>query len=180
MKAIFDKATTLHIGEESYLCIGISHRDAVKFVGEMKQGKKYVAELKQYRQQRSRDANSYFHVLCDKIAEEQNLGLDEVKRNLVCEYGTVACDEEGEMIGFDLPASFDARKIYDYIRCIGTRVENGKEFNTYMVFKHTSDLDSKEFSRLIEGAVYEAKNLGIETLPPERLAAMLGEWENGG
>ena len=44
-------------------------------------------EIKKWRRPRSRDANAYFHVLVNKIAEAQSLGDDEVKRSLVVEYG---------------------------------------------------------------------------------------------
>ena len=37
-------------------------------------------------------------------------------------------------------------------------------------------MDSREMSRLIEGAVQEAQNLGIETLTPGELARMNLEW----
>lgn len=183
MKAVFDKATTIHIGEDAYICLGIPHKTAMKFVGEMKQGTKYEVEIKQYRKGRSLDANAYFHLLCGKIAEKQNLGLDEVKVSLVCEYGTVARDDDGEMVGFKLPSSVNVHTIYKYVKCFDTRIENGKEFNCYIVFKRTRDLNTKEMSRLIEGAVYEAKELGIETLTPEELARMSIKWgkaNNGG
>lgn len=38
--------------------------------------KKYVAEVKEYRERRSLDANAYFHVLVGKIAEVMNLGIE--------------------------------------------------------------------------------------------------------
>ena len=47
-------------------------------------------EVKQYREQRSLDANAYFHVLVSKIAEMDYQSIDDVKRQLVCDYGTVA------------------------------------------------------------------------------------------
>ena len=37
-------------------------------------------EIKKWREPRSKDANAYFHVLVNKIAEAQGLGDDEVKR----------------------------------------------------------------------------------------------------
>ena len=40
-------------------------------------------EIKKWREPRSKDANAYFHVLVNKIAEAQSLGDDEVKRSLV-------------------------------------------------------------------------------------------------
>ncbi len=175
MKAVFDKAKTIVDNDTGYICLNIPYRDARKFVSEMKD-KKYEVEIKEYRNKRSLDANAYFHLLCSKIAEKAGRGLDEVKVELVKEYGTVARDDDGEMIGFKLPASVDVRKIYKYTKWFDTRVENGKEFNCYIVFKRTRDLDSKEMARLIEGTVLEAKDLGIETLTPAELARMSMNW----
>lgn len=138
--------------------------------------KKYVAEVKEYRERRSLDANAYFHVLVGKIAEVMNLGFEEVKTNLVVEYGAVARDADGFKVGFKLPESVDVSQIYRYVKLFDTRVENGKTFNCYIVFKHTHTLDSKEMSRLIDGAIYEAKNLGIETATPQELSRMKEEW----
>ena len=55
-------------------------------------------EIKKWRKPRSRDANAYFHVLVNKIAEAQGLGDDEVKRGLVVEYGALAKDEDGNRV----------------------------------------------------------------------------------
>ena len=178
MKAVFDKAKTIVDGDTAYLCLNIPYRDARKFVSEMRD-RKYEVELKEYRQKRSLDANAYFHLLCSEIAEKAGLGLDEVKTELVLEYGTVARDEDGKKIGFKLPASVDVRRIYKYTKCFDTRVENGVEFNCYIVFKRTRELDSKEFSQLIEGTVREAKEHGIETLTPAELARMTMRWKKG-
>lgn len=62
-------------------------------------------EIKRYREPRSKNANAYFHVLVNKIAEAQRLGNGEVKRQLVLEYGTLATDETGSVLGAMLPAS---------------------------------------------------------------------------
>ena len=134
-------------------------------------------EVKKWRQKRSLDANAYFHCLVGKISEAMNLGFEEVKTNLVTEYGAFERDDEGLKVGFKLPASVDVAKIYRYVKHFGTRVENGKVFNCYIVFKHTHLMDSKEMSRLIDGTVQEAKQLGIETLPPYKLAALVEEWK---
>lgn len=134
-------------------------------------------DLKKYRQRRSLDANAYFHLLVGKIADSLHLGFEEVKTNLVTEYGAFERDDEGVKVGFKLPASVDVAKIYRYVKCFDTRIENGKEFNCYIVFKHTHLMDTAEMSRLIDGTVQEAKQLGIETLPPHKLAALVEEWK---
>ncbi len=133
-------------------------------------------EIKRYRNKRSKDANAYFHVLVNKIAEAQGLGDDEVKKSLVIEYGALAKDEDGYTVGFKLPASANIDTIYPYAKIFDVREENGRTFNCYLVYKHTHELDSKEMSRLIDGAIYVAKDLGIETDTPEQLARYKDEW----
>ena len=59
MRAVFDSAKVIVDGEVTYLCLAVPPKDARKFVGDMKQGKKYAAELKEHRERRSLDANAY-------------------------------------------------------------------------------------------------------------------------
>ena len=149
---------------------------AQMFLEHMIPGKKYVAEIKEFRKKRSLDANAYFHLLVGKIADAMHMGFEEVKTNLVTEYGTVERDDDGMKVGFKLPVSVDVSRIYRYVKCFDTRTEGGVTFNCYIVFKQTHLMDSREMSRLIEGAVQEAQNLGIETLTPDELARMNLEW----
>lgn len=134
-------------------------------------------EIKQHREKRSKSANAYFHVLVNKIAQELNEADEAVKTRLVIEYGVVARDEDGLTIGFKLPATVDVGKIYPYTRLFDQRTEGGKPFNCYLVLKRTSDMDTKEMARLIDGAIEEAKELGIETDTPETLARYQEEWD---
>lgn len=176
MRTVFDSAKVILDGETTFLCLAVHPKDARKFVGDMKQGKKYAAELKEHRERRSLDANAYFHVLVGKIAEAMGLGFEEVKTSLVTEYGAFERDEDGVKVGFKLPASVNVEAIYRYVKLFDTREENGKLFNCYIVFKHTHLMDSKEMGRLIDGPVHEAKNLGLETMPPAKLAALVESW----
>ena len=139
-------------------------------------GQELDVEIKKHREKRSRDANAYFHVLVNKIAAERGGKDDDVKRQLVVEYGALDRDEDGTVVGFKLPASVDVDKIYPYVRCFDTREENGKLFKCYLVYKHTSDTDSKEMARLIDGAIETAQELGIETDTPEQLARYKEDW----
>lgn len=139
-------------------------------------GQELDIDIKKHREKRSKDANAYFHVLVNKIAAEQGGKDDEVKRQLVAEYGALARDADGIVIGFKLPAGVNVDMIYPYVKCFDTREENGKTFKCYLVYKHTSDMDSKEMARLIDGAIETAKELGIETDTPEQLARYKEEW----
>lgn len=133
-------------------------------------------EIKKHRNKRSHSANAYFHVLVNKIAAETGESDDLVKERLVVAYGTVARDKDGCTVGFKLPVSVDVHDLYKYTRCFDVREEDGKWFNCYLVYKDTSKMDTKEFSHLIDGAIDEAKALGIETDTPEQLARYKEEW----
>lgn len=123
-------------------------------------------EVKKHREKRSLSANAYFHVLVNKIATETGESDDEVKRRLVVSYGAIARDKDGHVIGIKLPAAVDATEIYQYVRYYETRQENGKDFACYFVYKDTHRMDTKEFAHLVDGAITEAKELGIQTDTP--------------
>ena len=134
-------------------------------------------EIKKWRKPRSRDANAYFHVLVNKIAEAQSLGDDEVKRSLVVEYGALAKDEDGNTLGAMLPVTADMDDFYPYYRLYKTMTLEGREYNCYLFYKRTHTMDTKEMARLIDGAIYVAKGLGIDTDTPEQIARYKEEWQ---
>ena len=124
--------------------------------------------IQKWRAKRSKDANAYFHVLVNQIAVARGLSDDEVKRDLIVDYGTIARDDHGDKIGFKLPASVDVDDIYPYTRMYKEVEENGKSFKCYLVYKRSSDMDTKEMSHLIDGAITVAQELNIDTDTPDR------------
>jgi hypothetical protein len=133
-------------------------------------------EIKKHKEQRSLSANAYFHVLVNAIARSQGTSDDDVKKILVCRYGALLRDDDGGTVGFKLPASVDASLIYPYVRCFDTRYEDGKEFKCYLAYKRTRYMDSGEMARLIDGAVSEAKEIGINTDTPEQIEKLKALW----
>ena len=136
--------------------------------------KPYVCEIKQYFKRRSLDANAYFHLLVDKIAKANKDSAESIKVQLNLDYGTIATDEHGLKVGFKALKSVPINLFFKYAKPIGECVENNKTFVKYVIYKETHTLDSKEMATLIDGAVQEAKQLGIETLTPMELAALKG------
>lgn len=126
-------------------------------------------EVKKWREQRSVDANAYFHVLVTKIAERLGEGIDQVKRSLVCEYGTVAFIAR-------ITATANLDDIYKYSMLIGPSKGTKEPCNDWMIFKPTHTLDSAEMARLIDGVVQEAKQLDIETRTPQQIAELMSLW----
>ena len=136
-----------------------------------------IAAFSWWTEKRSLNANSYFHVLVDKIAKTMNLGADEVKTKMVLEYGTVATEGDEQII-VALPQSVDVKDYYPYARWIADfKAKNGRMYSQYLLYKRTHTLDKSEMARLIDGVVYEAKELGIETRTPDELAQLIENWE---
>lgn len=140
--------------------------------------KEISAEIRVYRRPRSMDANAYFHLLVNRIAATLGSSDEDVKKQLVVKYGTLETDDDGIAYGAMLPASADIDRFYPYARCYKTEERNGKSYKCYLFYKRTRDMDSREMSHLIDGTVSEAKELGIETLPPDELRSMEDLWKN--
>lgn len=114
--------------------------------------------------------------MCNKISAETGESEDAVKRRLVVSYGALARDKDGKPVGLKLPPTADPSDFYPYVRLYETRKENGKDYSCYFVYKESHKMDSKEFARLVDGAIEEAKELGIQTDTPEQLARYKEEW----
>jgi len=133
-------------------------------------------EIKKHRKIRSKNANSYFHVLVNKIAAETPETEDEVKARLITSYGPLARTSDGKYLMFILPKDVDATEYYKYAVLYDQRVVNGVTCNMWKVYKDSHKMDTKEMARVIDGAIREAKDLGIETETPEELARMKAKW----
>jgi len=142
-----------------------------KTITALKGGPAWV-EISRVEDVRSLSANAYFHVLASKIAAAQNTSLDEVKKHLVLEYGTLKRGTDGKYIGAQIPKGQTIDDIYPYCKWIGAT----QKFDQYLFMKQTHTLDKTEMGKLIDGTVNECRELGIETLPPEDLNAIMGRW----
>jgi len=132
-------------------------------------------DIKKHREKRSLNANSYFHVLCDKISKALGITPTEVKNMMLRDYGFIDQDVKTIILRDDVNyLKLDGL----HLRPIeGQRKQLGKYFyQVYYVIRGSHTLNSEEFSKLLDGTVSEAKDLGIETLPPEELKAMKERW----
>lgn len=125
---------------------------------------------------RSLQANAYFHVLCSEIAKATQTSLDDVKKMLVLRYGTPARGKDTKYAAVKVPRNTDIEQFYPYARHIG-QDENGLDM--YILFKQTHTLNREEMSHLIDGTVYEAQALNIETMTPQEIASMINRYKEG-
>lgn len=124
--------------------------------------KQYV--IKEYKEKRSLNSNSYYWQLVNQIANKLHTSKEEVHDRMIKRYSQseyISVLEEVNILGY-----------IKYFEEKNTFIHNGRRFKSYLVFKGSSEMDSKEMSILIDGIVSEAKEMGIETLTPEELARL--------
>lgn len=128
---------------------------------------KISLEMKQFRKKRSSDANSYCWKLCTEIANLLGKTKDEVYLDMLKAYG--------QSCMVPIKSDIDVSGYFKYYDAKGTR--NG--FTYYVVYKGSSEYDSKEMYILIEGICSECKELGIPTLEDLEINRMIEQWEEG-
>ena len=136
----------------------------IDFLYEQDKEKKF--EVKEYKEKRSLNANSYFYVLQSKLATILGTSNDELHEQLIKRYSNVTLitiPKEANIEGFI--------KYYDVYK-------NGKikglSVVMYKVYKPSHEMNTKEFSRLLDGIISECKEVGIETLTPNQLKELEG------
>lgn len=125
-----------------------------------------------HRKKRSLDANAYAWVLMSHMAYVLNTSKDEVYEEMLHRYGRLYEDDEGYII-ITVKETVDIGKLSGHWQLLKT---NG-EFKAYAQIKGSSEYDTKEMSDFIDGIVSEAKELGIETIPPMELERMKAGWK---
>lgn len=138
-------------------------------------------KIRKYQKRRSLDANAYFHVLIDKLADKIGLSKPRCKNIIIGRYGQPFYIDENETIEAVIKTNIPVSKMLEneMVHCMpcGQKEEDGKELIFYKIFRGSSTYDVGEMSILIDGTINECKELGIETLPPEELEKMLKKWK---
>lgn len=138
---------------------------------------KYDLRIEKRRKKRSLDSNAYLWVLCDKIAKELNSTSEEIYQDIIQRYGV------SEII----PIKAEACKAFMQKWCsqgLGNIADdlgacrNTPGYRNIKIYFGSSTYDSKEMSVLIDGIVYEAKELGIETMTPEEIEKLKVAWRS--
>lgn len=155
-------------------CVTLRVADKLLLNAEILDGRELDLSLKEFRPKRSLNANNYMWALVGKIAEAMRISNDEVYHRMLCDYGTFDTDD-GCVQYITIRA--DAKLtgwLYIHTKPIKTVELEGKKFTHYALIKGSSRYDTKEMSFLLDGVIYEAKELGIEVLTEEELTRLNG------
>ena len=173
MKMTFTEARVQYDGGV-WFCAKVNEPALARgFVQAMKE-RVYDLEAKEHREKRSNDSNAYLWELLGKLAERLETTKEEIYMEKVRGYGIFkdfTLDPEDaptfrkawEMLGTGWPTE-QVDYTPDGDRLIIRAYYGSSRYNT------------KQMSRLIDAVVEDCKALDIETLQPERLAAMKSEW----
>lgn len=129
-------------------------------------------------QGRSLNANNYFHMLSDKIAEKLRVSKPFSKNTLIGRYGQREVDENGKWLKISVIDEVDMQERGD-IHCfpIGHSTLEGKTFTHYGIMRPTHTYTVEQMRVLIDGTVQDAESLGIQTMTPQEIERLLGKWK---
>ena len=117
-------------------------------------------ECNKARRKRTLTQNSYYWALLSELAGALGLSNDELHFQLLKRYST--------------PQPFVTFKNVDvskFMRYYEKRAENDRCIS-YLFYTPSSEMDTKEFKRLLDGLISECQEVGIETLNAEQYALL--------
>ena len=149
------------------------------------QCEKLSIEIKKYSKKKSTKANAYYWQLLSKLAEVMGTSKPFMHNRMLRKYGQAEV-LDGKTVFLVIPdtdeAENDALEAETFHIKPTSQVKEGKDgvmYRTYTMLRGSSEYNSYEMSKLIDGLVAECKENGIETLPQHELERMKAEWQKG-
>ena len=141
--------------------------------------KLYDLTVKEHQKKRSLDANAYCWVLINKLADIMRIPPVEVYRQAIQD---ISGNSEIIPIKDDAVEQFKQAWGHNGIGWICRDMGKSKlaGYRNLMVYYGSSVYNTKQMSDLIDHLVQDCKALDIETLPPEKLSALMEEWNAKG
>lgn len=144
--------------------------DAVTKILKLDLNKLYDFDIKEHRDKRSKNANAYSWVLISKIAEALHSDKDTIYLQELQKYGVFT-----HIIV--KPSAVDKFKNeWRYVEDLGNVSINGNTGNQFKCYFGSSNYDTKEMARFIDGIVEDCKDLNIETMTPQEIELLKKEW----
>ena len=137
------------------------------------QDKEKVFEVKEHKLKRSLNANAYCWVLMNKIADAIKSTKEEVYREYIKNKGIF------RLITMNKEATNTFIKVWQE-KGLGWICDTSESKYEGMIdvvaYYGTSSYNTKQMANFIDYVVDEAKNLGIETLPPDEIERLKSLW----
>jgi hypothetical protein len=131
---------------------------------------KLSIKIDKYREKRSLNANSYAWALMTKIGNVTRHSKEEVYLDMLKHYG------QGGVVSIEEKHVDNFKRMYKYHESLGKSKLKGKTFEHFRFWVGTSEYNTHEMSIFLDGIIYEAQQLGIQTETPDQIAKMKSLW----
>ena len=148
--------------------------ELASYIDSLNDDKEYILTVKEHKQKRSLNANSYAWTLMDKLAEKLRIAKTDIYRSYIKEIGgnnTLVCVQDTALD--DLLRNWEQKGTGWLAETEKSKLDGCTNVRLYY---GSSTYDTAQMSRLIELIVQDCKENGIETLTPEELSRMSEEW----
>lgn len=122
-------------------------------------------EIKEYKQKRSLNVNSFYWSLLNQIASKMRISKEELHLKYL--------KEHGQTMLIPLLPEQNPDRFFKYYEKHGEAVVNGKKAIYYKYYMPSSSMNSLEFSILLDGVIEDARSLDIEILEDKKIEEML-------
>ena len=145
--------------------------EAIRFAYRFEAGEYEIIKAKK---RRSLDANAYAWVLIDKIAAAVNLSKTEIYKNTIKEIGG-----NSQIVCVSAEAADELCRGWRH-NGLGWQTESFPSviegYINVVLYYGSSCYDVRQMSIFIDRLIQDAQALGIETMPPDKLNALLEAW----
>ena len=149
--------------------------DFEMLVDDMRDKDKLSIEVKPYKAKRSLDANAYFFVLADKLAEKLNTTKEEIYRNAIKEIGGVS---ETVCVKNQAVERLCEGWSHNGIGWVTDTFPSKIEGCTNVILYYgSSSYDSAQMHRLLDMITQDCTEQGIPTETPNEILKMISLWE---
>ena len=133
-----------------------------KVLFELDKEKRYQIIIEEESKKRTNTQNNYYWELNYQLASSLNTSSNELHFELLKRYSPA--------IVMKLPIQTDPKDYVKYYEKYKT--EEGEKAVYYKVYKGSSEMNTKEFTALLEGLRSECEEVGIEVLTPSEMAQL--------
>lgn len=172
------QATNIEIGYNAkmipFIKLPLLNRSGIEqtdeLLAQVANGKTLDVEIKVHREKRSLDANGMLWSVLQKIAEVLRSSKEELYLQMLKKYG-------GKFTYVVIqPEAFETlRRLWREVEVVGKGKINGKECLQLICYYGSSFYDTREFAVLLDGVLYEAKEIGIEVISESEKNLLLEE-----
>lgn len=161
-----------YLNHKPKLTIQLNRQDilATDEFSKLKELEKINITIEEISHKRGLNANSCLWKLCSQIADKIGVSKEEIYLEQLKKYG--------QSLLIPVLPSQKPNGYFKYYEFREKGKLNGKECDWYIVYKGSSEYNTKEMAILLEGTNNDCKELGIETIEEYKLRQYIESWNN--